>query len=128
MLSSKTDFDTDDPKALRKDLQREHEDIAAELSAVRREFGKRVKYAGDTTIGASPGDVIVCVGFNITVVTPPDPQDGDEFTVIRSGGGNITVLSDGGDDVTIQGVANDVLSVAGRRTYQYANGGWWFFV
>lgn len=129
MLASKTDFTTDNPEKLRRELQREHEDLVGELSSLRSLLRPRVVYAvAAATIGASPGDVIVCLGFDITVIAPSedDSQDGDQFTVVRSETGNVTTLSSTGE--LVQGAASNVLNTAGRRTYQRANGGWWCHV
>jgi hypothetical protein len=123
-LPSHQEFTTDDPELLGKQLSQEHEDIAEELEAI-GDPPKRWHSVVATLpiVSAAPFDSIVCLGFDITVRPPPNPQPGQVFRVFRAASGNITVQAD--DGRLINGAAASVLNVVGFREFEFELDGWY---
>lgn len=130
VLAKKTTFDTIDPKRLKKDLEREHDDIVQALSELSRVAARKWRAPVTVPDGASvtaEKNQIVLIGTG-TVHPPGNPEPGDVFRVLHTASGPpVTIVSDKG--VAVQGLTlGETFTIeVGWLEYMYcgAEQSWW---
>jgi hypothetical protein len=116
-------FTTDDPEALKEELERAYQDIVAELAALAEQVEWNAELALETVVAAHVRGAVVCLDVDVTVRPPTNAQPGNCFRVVRAGTGNIVVAPD--DGTLVDGAATGTLNLPGCREYMFARGGWW---
>lgn len=122
-LPSHESFTTDDPDALKEELELAYQGIAAEIMGLLEPREWITQDALETVVAARVDGAVVVLDANVTVLPPADAEPGQCFRVVRAGTGNATIRPD--DGTLVDGAASAVVNAAGYREFMFSRGGWW---